>query len=99
MQFICRVPTVGESHGKIYGHGKSWKSLGKSRKCQKSWKSENFTLICIQNIVKDKVVYEIGQWGISHEKFARIPMAEMVMENCKLYPNCIWNIVTDMVVS
>ena len=24
-----RVPTVMESHGKMCGHGKSWKSLGK----------------------------------------------------------------------
>ena len=54
-----RVPTVMESYGKICGHGKSWKSHGKSKKSQKSWKSENFTLIRIQNIVTDIIVSKI----------------------------------------
>ena len=47
---------VRESHGKIYGHGKSWKSHGKFKKYQKSWKSKNFTPIRVQNIVTDLVL-------------------------------------------
>ena len=74
-------------------------SHGKSKKYQKSWKSKNFTLIRVQNIVRDMVLLKIAQRWISTEKFARISTAEMVMENCNFTLIWIQNIVTDMLVS
>ena len=55
-------------------------SHGKSKKCQKSWKNKNFTLICAQNLVTDVVVFKI-----STDEIARIQNAEMVIENHKFY--------------
>ena len=67
---------VMRSHGKVMG-----------KKIQKSWKSENFPLIRVQNIVLDIVVSIIFQLRTSHEKFTRILTAQMVTENQYFYPN------------
>ena len=41
------VPTVMEIQGESWKKLLSWKSHGKSKKYQKSWKIKNFTLICV----------------------------------------------------
>ena len=49
------------SHGKIGGHGEPWKSLGKSDKYQKSWKTRNVTLIRVQSVVTHMVVSKMAK--------------------------------------
>ena len=87
---ITKISKVMEKNHN--SQGKSWKNLW-SRKVMennkniKSWKSQNFTLICVQNIVRDMAFFKIVRRCILPEKFARISTAEMVMENCEFYPN------------
>ena len=75
-----RVPTVIEKFMVMESHGKS-------KKFKKSWKSENFPLIFIQNVVMDAVVSKIIKLWTFHEKLARISAAKMVMKIRYCYPN------------
>ena len=71
-------------------------SHGKSKYYEISWKSKKFTQIRAQNIFNDVVVSKADQWWISHEKFAGIPNAEMVIEIAIFTLIYIQNIVTDI---
>ena len=78
---------VRESHGKIYGHGKSWKKSWKIKKMSKVMEKWTFYPNSGPKIIQDMVLLKIVQWWISPEKFARIPTAQMVMENHYFFPH------------
>ena len=64
---------VMESHGKAMENDKNMKSHGKVKKC---------TLIRVQNIVRDMVVSKIVQGWNSPEKFEKIQLRKIFLENC-----------------
>ena len=73
------------------GLPQSWKNMGswkvmENNENKKSWKSKNFILICIQNIVWWYFSKIVHQW-ILPEKFTIILTVEVVMQNSKCYPN------------
>ena len=51
-----RVPSVSESHGKVFRHG----IVMENKKKSKSWKSKNFTLNGVQNIFSDMEFPELS---------------------------------------